>query len=93
MPAKPVQQHPIVRDAPLPGFYPCLTLQLNVTRYQAAGQVRWVMVVREPSDGIEVDRRFQEAADDTEDLGTQLALAVMEAVSQVRWLQQGTIKS
>jgi hypothetical protein len=47
-------------DLPLPGFYPCLTLQANVTYHQAQGLSKFVMVLREPSDHVNVARSFLE---------------------------------
>lgn len=53
---RPSAQHPRVKDTPLPGNYPCLTLQLNITRYQSTGAYRLVLVTREPSEHVEVER-------------------------------------
>lgn len=47
-------------DLPLPGFYPCLTWQLNFTVHQATGLAKWVGVMREPNDHIEVIRSFED---------------------------------
>lgn len=41
---------------PLPGIYPCLTWQLNVTVHQATGLGKIVSVIREPSDHVEIAR-------------------------------------
>jgi len=43
-------------EIPLPGHYPTLTMQLNVTLYQSAAVGRLVCILREPSDGVEVRR-------------------------------------
>lgn len=56
---------------PLPGFYPCLTLQLNVTMHQSTQLGKFVLVVREPNDHIEIARTFQ----DLESLGTTIESA------------------
>lgn len=47
-----------VTDLPLPGNYPCLTLQLNVTRYASQQLGRYVIVVRDPNSDIEVAREI-----------------------------------
>ncbi len=47
-------------DLPLPGFYPCLTWQLNVTVHQPTGLAKYVSVIREPNDHIEVLRDFHD---------------------------------
>lgn len=76
-------------DIPLPGNYPCLTLQLNVTVYQGADTIRWTLTVREPTEQWEVTRRVV----DTEQFGPHtvdaLLLGLREAVTEARWLQQG----
>lgn len=48
---------------PLPGIYPCLTWQLNVTLHQHSQQVKAVSVIREPSDHVEI-ARFAMGLDD-----------------------------
>lgn len=80
--------HPVTLDAPLPGFYPCLTMQLNITRYSSGGLGRMVLVVREPSDGIEVHRQF---LDTTEWLAVASAAvkALESSLGLVRYLQEG----
>lgn len=50
-------------DLPLPGFYPCLTWQLNVTVHQHSGLAKYVSVIREPNDHIEVLRDFHDLAE------------------------------
>lgn len=81
--------HSITQDIPLPGFYPCLTLQLNVTRYQSSGLGRFVMVVREPSEGVEIRRVFLDAT-----AWDMTAQRVRETIAQMLvdlvWLQTGT---
>lgn len=47
---------------PMPGIYPCLTWQLNVTLHQASGMGKMVSVIREPSDHIEIARASHELA-------------------------------
>jgi hypothetical protein len=43
---------------PLPGLYPVVTWQLNVTMHQASGLSKFVSVIREPSDHYEIRRDF-----------------------------------
>lgn len=81
--------HPITQDMPLPGHYPCLTMQLNVTRYQSQGLVRATLIVREPSDGIEVRRSILEQCEDTPDATDTLLTMIGQALLDMRWLQQG----
>lgn len=73
-------------EIPLPGHYPCLTLQLNVTCYQSAKVGRMVAIVREPSDHIEVRRVHADALSPDE-----LAQVVVEGVegllADMRYLQ------
>lgn len=45
---------------PLPGFYPVLTWQLNATVHQATGLAKFVSILREPSDHVEIFRSFGE---------------------------------
>jgi hypothetical protein len=81
-------QHPITRDTPLPGFYPCLTLQLNLTRYQSGRLARMVLVVREPSSSLEVHRAFRDLGEwEATVLDTQMA--VREALTSMAWMQDG----
>lgn len=47
-------------DVPLPGNYPCLTLQINVTYHPKLGTGKWVAVLREPNDHLELARAFGE---------------------------------
>lgn len=48
---------------PLPGIYPCLTWQLNVTLHQKQQQAKLVSVIREPSDHVEIARFALELSD------------------------------
>lgn len=48
---------------PLPGLYPCLTLQANVTLHKATGMGKFVVVVREPTAHDELYRASQELED------------------------------
>lgn len=48
---------------PLVGLYPCLTWQLNVTLHQSQGTAKFVSVIREPSDHIELRRDHCELND------------------------------
>lgn len=43
-------------DIPLPGHFPCLTWQLNVTLHPSSRLIKFVSVVREPIAQIEVAR-------------------------------------
>lgn len=45
-------------DVLLPGFYQCLTTQLNVTTYRAGAAARFVCVTRMPEENVEVRRDF-----------------------------------
>lgn len=84
-----VVQHPVTQDMPLPGHYPCLTLQLNVTRYQATGLQRWVLVVREPSVGLELTRTSQDVSPDANEARQDLVVAIEQALANMRWMQLG----
>lgn len=81
-------QHGVTQDMPLPGFYPCITTQLNITRY-ASGQIgRFVIVTREPSAGIELHRDFMESGDWV-DVASAARLAFNQATTNMYWLQEG----
>lgn len=45
---------------PLPGNYPCITMQMNVTYHPGQGLGKFVAVLREPSEQIELARTFHE---------------------------------
>ena len=45
---------------PLPGLYPVLTWQLNLTVHKATGLAKFVSVIREPNDRVELSRSFAE---------------------------------
>lgn len=45
---------------PLPGIYPVLTWQLNATVHQSTGLAKFVSILREPSDHVEILREFRE---------------------------------
>lgn len=49
-----------IGDVPLPGMYKALTWQLNVTAYPSTKSIRWVSVIREPSDQFEIKRDFRD---------------------------------
>jgi len=84
--------HPIAQDIPLPGHYPCLTLQLNVTRYQSQGLVRATLIVREPSGHLELRRVIFDSQEDAESFSAAVALAVDGALAEMRWMQGGSIR-
>lgn len=84
-------RHPAVIDIPLPGNYPCLTLQLNVTRYQSQGVGKMVLVVREPSDSVEVHRAHSELGDFAP-LGHRLPVDLHEALRVMEYLQSADWK-
>ena len=81
--------HGSMRDIPLPGHYKCLTLQLNVTRYQSPGSWRMVMVTREPTDQVEVRRDFTETDEWGLDSIDRICLALRQALLDVVYLQTG----
>lgn len=84
----PPGQHPVTYDQPLPGHYPTLTLQLNVTRYQSASVGRMVLVVREPSDHVEVVRSIEDTQD-WEEIWPKILAHVASALERTRYLQDG----
>lgn len=43
-------------DVPLPGFHKCLTWQLNVTLHPPLKSGKWVSILRDPDDQIELSR-------------------------------------
>lgn len=47
---------------PLPGIYPVVTWQLNVTMHQASKLAKFVSVIREPADQLEIERDFEDLA-------------------------------
>jgi hypothetical protein len=55
-----------LQDLPLPGHYPCLTLQLNATLYPGIGEVKYVLVLREPVAQLELGRIGGQARWDTQ---------------------------
>jgi hypothetical protein len=81
-------QHPVTQDIPLPGNYPCLTLQLNLTRYAAAKSVRWILTVREPQEGIEVVRKHVGTCTDTAAVASSLMDTIVQAICDMRYLQE-----
>lgn len=81
-------QHPITQDIPLPGNYPCLTLQLNVTRYASGGLGRYVCVLREPSDGLEISRSFG-AAHEWPQVAQEALSVIEQALANMVYLQLG----
>jgi len=85
-PQQPTGQHPVTYDQPLPGHYPILTLQLNITRYQDQGLGKMVLVVREPSSQIECFRSFIELQP-WEELDEALDAHVTSAVKRMVYLQ------
>jgi hypothetical protein len=82
----PGVQHPITQDVPLPGFYPCLTLQLNVTRYASGRLGRFVLVLREPSDGVEISRTFIDSSA-WQDVANAVPVAMGQALVNMAYLQ------
>jgi hypothetical protein len=76
-------------DLPLPGHYGVLTFQLNYTRYHPQGTSRWTLSVREPKEGIELDRVFMDLGDDTEDTDGEILAAVQQAITQMLYMQTG----
>lgn len=81
--------HPAIYDQRLPGHYPCLTMQLNLTVYQASEVARMVLVVREPSDQVECFREhFNQMP-----MGQARELVlehVASAMNRMQYLQHGT---
>lgn len=84
-----VKSHPITRDMPLPGHYPVLTMQLNLTRYHPANTIRWTLIVREPSEQLEVTRVVQGTTEDEEKQTQAMLDAVSAAMTEMLWLQTG----
>ena len=87
---KMARRHAVTYDIPMPGHYPCLTLQLNVTRYAADRVGKLVLVVREPSAGVEVHRVSLDVCSWAE---TEAAVesAVRDALGVLSYMQDGTI--
>lgn len=81
--------HPAAMDIPMPGHYPCLTLQLNATRYHPSGQVRWVLVLRDPNTQVELHRVFQEQTEDSAETDFALAIALQDALTAMLYMQTG----
>lgn len=82
-------QHPITQDMPLPGHYPCLTLQLNVTRYASPETMRFVVTVREPTERIETWRAHADTCDWGVDTVDELCIVLRQALVNMEWLQLG----
>ncbi len=82
-------QHPVTQDIPLPGFYPCLTLQLNVTTYAAISDGKWVLTVRDPMGQIEVMRGHHEAHDDHAFDHDKLLEAIDQALKSMHYMHRG----
>ena len=85
----PVGQHPVTYDQPLPGHYPVLTLQLNVTRYAAEGVGKMVLVAREPQAQVECFRVFSEVGPWSA-LRDALVGQLDTALRRLQYLQDGT---
>lgn len=84
-----VRLHPVTQDMPLPGNYPCLTLQLNLTTYAPSALHRWILTVREPTLGIEVWRSSVDTTELTPEALKALATCIDQAVANMGWLQHG----
>lgn len=76
-------------NMPLPGHYPVVTLQLNYTRYNATGLSKAICVVREPVEGIELDRWVIDLSEDNEGTDTAVCEGVLEAILKILYLQTG----
>lgn len=76
-------------DMPLPGHYDVITLQLNYTRYQAAGTSKAILVLREPVGGIELDRWVLDLAPDSDQSDAELVEGLLEAITKTLYLQSG----
>ena len=48
---------------PLPGLYPVVTWQMNLTLHKATGLAKFTSILREPSDHAELRRKFRELDD------------------------------
>lgn len=73
-------------EVPLPGHYPTLTLQLNVTLYASAAVGRLVGILREPSDGLELRREHANHIPVSE-LGEAAVAVVAALINDARYLQ------
>lgn len=85
---KTATPHQITLDQPLPGFYPCITMQLNVTRYASGKLGRFVLVLREPSSGLELRREFAETGV-FDVLAPEVVSQVESAMKAMVYLQDG----
>lgn len=52
-----------VVNLPLPGMYPVLTAQINITCHPKTGLSKWVCILREPMDQLEIVRVHQDLDD------------------------------
>lgn len=86
-----VRTHPITQDLPLPGHYPCLTAQLNVTRYTAGGTLRVVLSIREPNEHLEVWRQSIGTTEASTEVVARVGEMLMQAMAQMHWLQTGEV--
>jgi hypothetical protein len=82
-------QHPITQDIPLPGNYQCLTLQLNYTAYRAGGTQRWVLIVRDPDNNLEVSRSIGPMGVVSPASAKALNLALKQALANVDYMLHG----
>lgn len=83
-------QHPIVQDMALPGFYPCLTLQLNLTTYACSTAGKWVLTVRDPNGQFEVMRAHRNPEDSIELDYKDLLDTLQQALASMIYLHTGT---
>ncbi len=77
-------------ELPLPGNYPCITLQLNVTRYAGGGMGRMVLCLRDPATGAELDRAFVSTCP-WEHLAARATSDLLVALGLMRYLQDGEL--
>ncbi len=82
-------QLPVTQDMPLPGFYNCLTLQLNVTTYACSTAGKWVLTVRDPDGHHEVLRAHHNAEDSIELDYAECIRTVEQALRSMIYLHTG----
>lgn len=66
------------KDVPLPGLHNCLTWQLNATIYPQVGLARFVSILRDPDEQIELGRTGRDT-DVREDVWPALTFHLREA--------------
>lgn len=82
------RMRPTVGEVALPGHHPCITLQLNVTRYQSEKRGRMVLILRDPEGNTELRRHFVHEMEWV-DVASSVQYFLEGALEEMAFLQDG----